>query len=317
MKHFRLLLLVLIFGCDPAVLPAQQNISAADPTIFQHNGTYYLYGTSPESNRGFMVYTSKDLKTWSKPAGATDGYALVKDHVFGTKGFWAPQVFHHHGKFYMAYTADEQLAIAVSDNPLGPFKQSEKKSLSGDGKQIDPFLFQDADGKWYLYHVRLTNGNRIFVVQMKPDLSDVELNTAKEVLASELPWENTWNAPWPVAEGPTVIKRKNKYYLLYSSNDFRNPDYAVGYAVADHPEGPFVKQGNAPIISRQLIDYNGVGHGDLLTMPNGSFKYVLHTHFDKTKVGPRLTGLIDLSFLPGDQSETIKADPASFRHLKN
>lgn len=316
MQSVRTLILIWIAVCSPALIWAQNEIPAADPTIFHHKGVYYLYGTGPESGRGFLVYTSKDLVNWSAPAGATEGFALIKGDVFGTTGFWAPQVFHHNGKFYMAYTANEQLAIAVSDSPLGPFKQKEKKPLSGVGKQIDPFLFRDDDGKWYLYHVRLTEGNRIYVVQMKPDLSDVELGTAKEILASVLPWENTWNAKWPVAEGPTVIKRKNKYYLIYSSNDFRNPDYAVGYAVSDRPDGPFVKQGNAPILSRNVIPYYGVGHGDLLALPNGKFKYVLHTHYDTSNVAPRLSGLIDIAFEPDGDKEKITVNPSSFYHLK-
>lgn len=316
MQLQRILILVLCFWSCSKKTSAQKELTIADPTIFLHKGTYYLYGTSPESGQGFLVYTSKDLMNWSNPVGATRGMALSKEHTFGTTGFWAPQVFHYRDKFYMAYTANEQLAIAVSDNPLGPFRQSEKKQLSGEGKQIDPFLFQDEDGTWYMYHVRLNNGNRIYVVKMKPDLSDIEPGTAKEILAAEKPWENTWNANWPVAEGPTVIKRSGKYYLMYSTNDFRNPDYAVGYAVSDHPEGPFVKSDDSPIINRKILGVSGPGHGDLFTTTDGKFKYVLHTHFDRTKVAPRLGAIIDIKFEQGDVNEKIVADPTSFRYLK-
>ena len=104
-----------------------QNIYLADPTIFSEDGTYYLYGTGAKD--GFQVYTSKDLKTWEGPKGATGGYALKKGDAFGTQGFWAPQVFRHKGKYYMAYTADEQIAIASSDSPLGPFRQQKIAKL--------------------------------------------------------------------------------------------------------------------------------------------------------------------------------------------
>ncbi len=75
--------------------------------------------------------------------------------------------------------------------------------------------------------MKLQNGNRIFVAEMKPDLSDVVPGTEKECIASTEGWENTAGACWPVAEGPTVLKHKNLYYLIYSANDFRNKDYAV------------------------------------------------------------------------------------------
>lgn len=312
---YSILVLLVLWSCTRPATPQQAPITLADPTIFFHQDTYYLYGTGGSSNTGFFVYTSADLVNWSGPAGKNDGYALKKGDVFGDKGFWAPQVFEHGGKFYMAYTANEQIAIAVSDSPLGPFRQERKDSLSGPGKQIDPYVFRDDDGSLYMYHVRLTAGNRIYVAKMKPDLSDVDTATAREVLHAEPGWENTWNAEWPVAEGPTVLKHKGKYYLIYSANDFRNPDYAVGYAVSDHPMGPWIKQEQSPIISRSNIGIKGTGHGDILQLPNGEMKYVMHTHRDSSTVAPRLTGIVDIRFQSGDDFDSIVAEPSSFRYL--
>lgn len=179
-----------------------------------YQGTYYLYGTGGDSNFGFMVYTSSDLKNWSGPKGVSNGYALKEGDVFGDKGFWAPQVFRLNNKFYMAYTANENIAIAVSDNPLGPFTQTVKKPLEAPFKQIDPFIFTDDDGKVYLYHVRLQNGNRIFVARMKDDLSAIKPEALKECIHASDAWENTEKAEWPVAEGPTVLKHGGLYYLI-------------------------------------------------------------------------------------------------------
>ncbi len=93
------------------------------------------------------------------------GTHFAKGMRLARKGFWAPQIFVYKNKFYMAYTANEQIAIAESESPLGPFTQTKKDSLASTLKQIDPFVFFDDDGKKYLYHVRLTNGNRIFVAE--------------------------------------------------------------------------------------------------------------------------------------------------------
>ncbi len=106
-------------------------IFQADPTVFFYGGYYYLYGTNGDSEeqQGFKVYQSTDLKHWKVPAGTTSGFALLKGDAFGSTGFWAPQVWFEKGKFYMAYTADEHIAIAVSDSPVGPFKQTSKAPL--------------------------------------------------------------------------------------------------------------------------------------------------------------------------------------------
>lgn len=63
-------------------------IHLADPTIFYHQGLYYLYGTNgANANQGFTVYTSRDLKNWEGPKGFNNGYALRKGDAFGEQGF--------------------------------------------------------------------------------------------------------------------------------------------------------------------------------------------------------------------------------------
>ncbi|MBC7567630.1 MAG: family 43 glycosylhydrolase [Pedobacter sp.] len=287
----------------------------ADPTVFLDKGTYYLYGTS--SNKGFQSYVSSDLKNWSAPKDLNGAMVLRKGEAFGNGGFWAPQVFKHKELYYMAYTADEQIAIATSSSPLGPFKQKVLKSLSGTGKQIDPYLYFDGNGKVYLYHVKLQTGNRIFVVEMKADLSDVILGTEKECISGTDFWENTERTGWPVTEGPTVVKHNNLYYLIYSANDFRSKDYAVGYATSWSPLGPWQKYSGNPIISRIKLGLNGSGHGDLFTDKKGALKYVLHVHNSNVKVSPRATGLIGIKFRKvAEGDDILEVDSTSFKLLK-
>lgn len=318
-------LLLALWLCSCKLTPHAQdaaegnNIRLADPTVFYHDGTYYLYGTvEGNSGQGFEVYTSKDLKRWEGPKGASNGFALTKEDAYGTKGFWAPHVFYHQGKFYMAYTANENIAIAESNSPLGPFTQQVKEPLAAPVKQIDPFVFVDDDGKKYLYHVRLQEGNRIFVAEMTDDMTGIKEETLQEAIAAEEQWENTANAEWPVAEGPTVLKHKGLYYMTYSANDFRNPDYAVGYAISRSPLGPWVKQESSPIISTKNINVKGTGHGDFMKDKKGNLVYVFHTHQSDTTVAPRKTAIIraELSRNPNGGEEMLTVDPESFFYPK-
>lgn len=304
-------LAVLAALARPGATAAQQRILLADPTIFADDGTYYLYGTG--SPQGFPAFTSSDLQHW-RPV--TDTLALRRGGAFGGGGFWAPQVFKRGNTYYMAYTADEQIAIATASSPAGPFRQHIPRRLSGSGKQIDPFVYFDDSGKVYLYHVKLQQGNRIFVSEMKPDLTDVIPGTEKECIASTAGWENTANAEWPVAEGPTVIKHKNLYYLIYSANDFRNRDYAVGYATSPSPTGPWKKYEGNPIISRHQVKQNGPGHGDVLVDNGGRMYYVLHLHHSDTRVSPRATAIVPLRFREGkDGEDVLEADIPALRPL--
>jgi beta-xylosidase len=289
-------------------------IRLADPTIFKHKNNFYLYGTvGGNAGNGFLVYVSDDLKKW-KLSKRNDGYALRKGDAFGTAGFWAPQVFLHNKKFYMAYTANENIAIAESDHPAGPFKQKIKQALSAEVKQIDPFIFIDDDGKKYLYHVRLTAGNRIFVAEMNGDFSSIKPETLKECIAATGGWENTAKANWPVAEGPSIVKHRKLYYLFYSANDFRSPDYAVGYATSDHPLGPWMKHTGNPVLNKWSIGQNGPGHGDFFINKN-TLNYVFHTHNDSLRVAPRKTALVGAKFVNNKERDSLVIDPTSFYFL--
>ncbi|MEJ7676977.1 MAG: family 43 glycosylhydrolase [Segetibacter sp.] len=84
----------------------------------------------------------------------------------------------------MAYVANENIAIAESRSPLGPFTQKIKQPLKAPVKQIDPFVFIDGDGKKYLYHVRLSNGNKLFVAEMSDDFSAIKPQTLQECITA-------------------------------------------------------------------------------------------------------------------------------------
>ena len=279
---------------QPSV-PKQEVLTEADPTIFvDTDGTYYLYGTSSNSDTGFYVYRSADMKNWQGPVGNTHGFCLTGANSFGTTGFWAPQVVKRGDTYYMFYTANEQIAVATATSPMGPFTQREKQCIATPGKAIDPFVLFDTDGKIYLYHVRLQDGNRIFVAEMTDDLMGIKEETAQECIHASEPWENTAQASWSVTEGPTVLHLGNIYYMFYSANDYRNIDYAVGVATASSPYGPWVKS-SQPIINRANMGYYGTGHGDMFKDAQGQWNYVFHTHNSFTEVSPRKTAVVGLT----------------------
>ncbi len=292
---------------------SENNPLLADPTIFFDKGVYYLYGTGggKGDSDGFKVYTSTDQQVWKDK-----GYALKRGESYGTKGFWAPQVFKYKGKYYMAYTANEHIAIAVADHPAGPFRQEQIAPLEAPVNIIDPFVWMDPSGAIYLYHVRLQKGNRIFVAEMNESLTAMNESTLKECINATEHWEDTQQVTWKVTEGPTVLKHKGLYYMIYSANDFRNPDYAIGYATAKSPAGPWTKFKGNPIISTQNTRENGTGHGDVFTNKKGEMGYVFHTHISSSKVGPRKTAVMRIRFVQQKRGpDKLVADAATFRFL--
>ncbi|MFZ3554883.1 family 43 glycosylhydrolase [Streptomyces sp. BH055] len=72
-------------------------------------------------------------------------------------------------------------------------------------------------------------------------------------------------------------ERRTLYYLTYSANNFENQYYGVGYAVADHPLGPWRKYADNPVLSQNPdVGMYSTGHGSLTTSPDGSELYYVH-----------------------------------------
>lgn len=275
-----------------------EEIFFADPTIFTENGKYYLTGTRSKPPMGFSVLESTNLTDWKSTSDKSAHLLLEpgKD-VFGERGFWAPQILKDKEKYFLTYTANEQVVIASSNTLTGKYSQTVAEPIDGSKKNIDSYIFKDDDGKYYLYHVRFNRGNFLWVAEFDFKAGKIKSETLKQCFSNTEPWETTPNYKSdPIMEGPTVIKMKGVYYLFYSANHFRNIDYAVGYATATSPYGPWTKHPGNPIIHRSIVGENGAGHGDLFFDKKKNPYYVYHVHYSETEVAPRRTRIVPLKF---------------------
>ncbi len=268
--------------------PINPVAEGADPFILMHDGVYYLYSTNAV-DQGYLVYSSTDMQNWQ-----SHGLCLKKEDVHGDFGFWAPEVMYYKGKFYMVYTSQEHLGIAVADSPLGPFVQEEKKFLN-EVNEIDGHFFIDEDGSVYLYFVRFSGGNVIYGAKMQEDMTAYDESTVTELLVAQYPWERQQDR---VMEGPSMIKRDGTYYLTYSANHYQSQDYAVGYATSASPLSGFEKYEDNPILHKKG-DIVGTGHHSFTTSTDGKQLYIVyHRHFSTTQVHPRMTCVDKVGFTP-------------------
>jgi len=243
--------------------PVIDEIGPADPTVVRFRGVYYLYPTG--NNTGYHVYTSTDLVHWTK------GKTVFEP---GGRNVWAPDVFRDpgDGKFYLYYTANKRIGVAVADRPDGTF--ADRATFFRNA--IDAHMFRDEDGKYYLYYVQLP-GFRIHVQRMKTPLQK-QGEPVKVIWPTE-PWEKIRGA---VTEGPWMLKRGRTYYLLYSGTGADSLDYAIGYATANSPMGPFTKHPGNPIVKRGGGAL-GPGHGCVVTDSAGKLWSVYHQQKDGTR----------------------------------
>lgn len=65
------------------------------------------------------------------------------------------------------------------------------------------------------------------------------------LISNDQAWEGN------IVEAPFMWQQDSKYYLFYSGNAYASPDYGVGYAVSDRPEGGLLQTSTATRICAQ------------------------------------------------------------------
>jgi xylan 1,4-beta-xylosidase len=235
----------------------------ADPYVMQDGEDYYLYPTKDSTDwqyNKFFVFHSKDLIHWEGPILALD----LDNVTWANHCAWAPGVTKYNEKYYMYFSAESQIGVAVSDSPLGPFVDLIGKPLIKSNEygcqSIDADPFIDDDGQPYL----LWGQGKCWIVPLEDDMFTFK---SEPVLLSNQIYEakqkdNSEEDKSVYNEGPHLKKYQGKYWLTWSNYDTRDPRYQIAYAFSSNIYGPY-----------EVPDYNrltapsdhrfGTGHATL------------------------------------------------------
>ncbi len=140
----------------------------------------------------------------------------------------------------------------MAEQPTGPYRTVALPWFEDFGSNIDAHLFVDA-GRPYLFFdkVGATDGviwGQIFAVELDATLERA-MGEPVFISGASQPWEKPGSRN-ETNEGAFVFKRGGRYYLTYSGNGYRDPDYGIGYETADTPLGPWTKSAANPILRR-------------------------------------------------------------------
>lgn len=262
--------------------PLVSHIYTADPSAHYFNGKIYIY-PSHDVDAGeafddlgshFAMEDYHVISMDSIDSEAVDhGVALHVNNVsWAEKQMWAPDAAHKNEKYYLffpakAYDGIFRIGVAVSDSPVGPF-QPQPKAIKN-SFSIDPAVFEDEDGSYYMYFGGLWGGQLQrwrkgtfnaespdsptahipkddepallpFIAKMTDDLlefseapKEIEiLDENGELLLAGDTDRRFFEASW-------MHRYKEKYYFSYSTGD----THFICYAIGDTPYGPFTYGG--------------------------------------------------------------------------
>lgn len=262
--------------------PLVTDIYTADPSAHVFEDKLYIYPShdidaGKEEDDFGGHFDMRDYHVFSMDSAGgkiTDhGVALsVEDVPWAERQLWAPDAARKGDSYYLYFPAKDKegvfrIGVAVSDSPSGPFK-AENEPMKG-SLSIDPAVFRDDDGEYYMYIGGIWGGQlqnwrtgkydhdtktpydnepaddepaigpRVArlsddMLQFGEELKEIEIVDKKgdPILAGDHD-RRFFEAAW-------VHKYNGKYYFSYSTGD----THFIAYATGDSPYGPFVYQGN-------------------------------------------------------------------------
>lgn len=279
-------------------------INIRDPFILPYEGKYYMYGTRVKiteayptrwgEQHGFDVYISDDLVDWSAPKSVFE----KNEDFWGEEEFWAPEVYHYNGRFYMFATfkaAGRCMAthILVCDTPDGIFTPvAEDPVTPPDWVCLDGTLYVDKKGQPHMIFChewkQIGNGT-VCEVALSADLS-------RPVSEPRLLWSaNDYKAVRTVRQGQEAYVTDGPFAyrcadgtLLCIWSSFNNNGYAQLVSISDNGD----IDGNWTVCQEPLSPEIG-GHGMLFRDFEGNLLFLMHSPNTKTLERPTITPMLE------------------------
>ncbi|MEO7016247.1 MAG: family 43 glycosylhydrolase [Leifsonia sp.] len=236
----------------------------ADPALVHFGDRFYLYPTTDGhedwGSTSFRVLASNDLVSWEDRG---EILRLGSDVSWAERHAWAPAAAERNGLYYFYFTASDNIGVAVATTPDGPFLDSGRPLIARgqfSGRAIDPAVFTDHDGTSYLIW-----GNSV--------AHFAKLNN--DMVSFDEASVSSWTHP-TFREAAHVHRHGDRYYLTWSENDTRDPEYRVRWAAGDSPSGPWEEKG---VLLEQAPE-DGIlatGHHSILHVP-GTDDWVIAYH---------------------------------------
>lgn len=200
------------------------------------DGALYLFGSRDECTNWYCscgndLLSTRDMVSWElkkdilrsrDPGDEVDGTDTV---------LFAPDGIFVDGKWHLMFcTPDTNYVegVACADSPEGPFGNAKKIPQC---TQIDPSIWQDADGTLYYTWGQFS----MKMAKFLPGMDGIDESTIAEGVIDE--------QRHYFHEGSQIFRRNGIWYLAFADISRRGRPTSIGYATADKPFGPYTYRG--------------------------------------------------------------------------
>lgn len=252
--------------------------NGADPWLEYFDGNYYLTTTTWTSQ-----LVMRKSPTLAGLATATPIHIWSESELARCCNFWAFE-FHRLKtekgyRWYVMYTSGiaenydrQHLSVIESqgDDPLGPYTY--KGSPMPDTWNIDANYLEHNGQLYLLWSEWVKDEQSIFIAKMKNPWTI----TGEKILISkpEYEWEKSG---MKVNEGPEILKRNGRTFMVYSASFCNTPDYKLGLIelTGDPLKPESWKKSPQPVFSKANGVY-GPGHNGFFKSPDGTEDWLIY-----------------------------------------
>ena len=281
-------LITLIVAATATTLASQSqytnpvlNSSAPDPTVIRVGNIFYMYST--EDVRNVPIYASRNLTRWTYVGTCFNDNS--RPQMVPGGGIWAPDINKIGEKYVLYYSKSTWggewecgIGVAMADSPRGPFKDVGALFISseiGVQNSIDPFYFENEDGKKYLFWGSFRG---IYAIELSDDGLSLKEGATKRKVAGTL------------TEGTTIHKRGDYYYLIGSAGsccEGANSTYHLMVARSKRLMGPYYDRHGKSATNNNfemLLEKNdyviGPGHCSEVFQDDAGQDWILYHGYD-------------------------------------
>jgi GH43 family beta-xylosidase len=257
-----------------------------DPWLQYYNGFYYLATTTWNS-----TITMRRSPTLAGLATPDTVIFDLSRRLTGYCNMWAPEFHLLNGpngpRWYLYYTASRNVSSylptqrihvleSAGTDPMGPytFKADLLDPITDNTWELDPTILQ-LNGQLYLLGTYLDGSQPMFIRPMSNPWT--ASGTRRRLSTPTFSWETVGGA---VNEGPEVIQRNGRTFIVFSVSHCSTPDYKLGLLTYNGGDplnaSSWVKSPN-PIFQRSNANsVFGPGHNGFFTSPDGTEDWIVY-----------------------------------------
>ena len=267
----------------------------ADPWVYKDDDMYY-----------FMATRRTHLDLWKSPtlSGIANGECKTiwtpPEEGINSHYLWAPEIHKVNGKWYVYFTANDgkggdmtRKIFVLENSAQDPFEGEwiERGYVNTEHPGLDGTVFKH-NGKWYFVYAGYGNfpayGSALYIAEMSNPWTLIGPN----VMISKPEYEWEVQGGLAVNEGPVMLNRNDKLFLVYSASATWSDDYSLGMLTASVEADvlnaqSWSKSPNPVFKKSEENEVFAPGHNGFSQSPDGTEDWIVYHAIPESEGGSK------------------------------